>query len=109
MAVATAIIAESNRGGTALTAHPRPTGGTSSVNVLDHTALARHAALDADGFGHWLAGFIDGEGCFRLHTLYDSRYAYTYYACYFALDLRDDDTAVLEECVKRTGLGRVTF
>jgi hypothetical protein len=27
---------------------------------------AKYDALAADGFGHWLAGFIDGEGCFYM-------------------------------------------
>lgn len=54
-------------------------------------------------FGHWLAGFIDGEGCFRVHCEKGG----TYYACHFTLKLRDDDRAILEEIVERTGIGHL--
>jgi hypothetical protein len=54
-------------------------------------------------FGHWLAGFIDGEGCFRIHKEKGGGY----YACHFTLKLRDDDTAILEEIVVRTGVGHL--
>jgi hypothetical protein len=56
-----------------------------------------------DGFFHWLAGFIDGEGCFRIQK--EKRGGY--YACQFSLKLRDDDRAILNECVCRTGAGIV--
>lgn len=54
-------------------------------------------------FGHWLAGFIDGEGCFRIHKEKGGGY----YACHFTLKLRDDDRAILEEIVSRTGIGHL--
>jgi hypothetical protein len=54
-----------------------------------------------DAFGHWLAGFADGEGCFSiLH--HKGREAYH---CQFIIGLRDDDTAILREVHARTGLG----
>lgn len=43
-----------------------------------------------DGFGHWMAGFIDGEGCFTI-----VRWPNEWYTCTFTLALRDDDTAIL--------------
>lgn len=55
-----------------------------------------------DAFGHWLAGFIDGEGCFFFH-----KHKLQFSPPQFQLKLRDDDRAVLEECAVRTGLGRV--
>jgi hypothetical protein len=54
-------------------------------------------------FGHWLAGFIDGEGCFRVHREKGGGY----YACHFTLKLRDDDRAILEDIVARTGIGHL--
>lgn len=54
-------------------------------------------------FAHWLAGFIDGEGCFRIHKEKGGGY----YACHFTLKLRDDDRAILEEIVGRTGIGHL--
>ena len=52
-------------------------------------------------FGHWLAGFIAGEGCFRIHKSKGG----IYYACHFALKLRDDERPILEQIVRRTGIG----
>ena len=54
-------------------------------------------------FSHWLAGFIDGEGCFRVHK----EKAGAYYACHFALKLRDDERPILEEIVTRTAIGHL--
>jgi len=59
--------------------------------------------LSVDGFGHYLAGLIDGEGCFRIH----SQRRGDYYACAFSMRLRDDDRAILDEIVARTGVGKV--
>lgn len=55
-----------------------------------------------DDFGHWLAGFLDGEGCFtiRPHTL-------GIFGCEAVLWVRDDDRAIVEEIVARTGIGSV--
>src|SRR4051812_8024445 len=53
------------------------------------------------GFGHWLAGFIDGEGCFLIVR------TRTYHQCRFSLKVRDDDIAVIEEIQQRTQIGRV--
>lgn len=53
--------------------------------------------------GHWIAGFIDGEGCFRVH----SERRGSYYAAHFALKQRDDDASLLAFIADRTGIGRV--
>lgn len=58
--------------------------------------------VDRD-FGNWLAGFIDGEGCFRVHKEKSGGY----YACHFTLKLRDDERPILEEIVERTGIGHL--
>jgi hypothetical protein len=58
--------------------------------------------MDND-FGHWLAGFIAGEGCFRVHK----EKAGGYYACHFALKLRDDERPILSEIVSTTGIGHI--
>jgi hypothetical protein len=58
--------------------------------------------IEAD-YGNWLAGLIDGEGCFRVHKEKGGGY----YACHFTLKLRDDDRAMLEEIVVMTGIGHV--
>lgn len=55
-----------------------------------------------DGFGHWFAGFVDGEGHFDVrHTATGSC------VCRFVIGLRADDLAILEECQVRTGVGSI--
>lgn len=55
-------------------------------------------------FGHWLAGLIDGEGCFLI--VRDRRnWRRDYFTCHFRICLRSDDLAILEECHRRTGIG----
>ena len=60
--------------------------------------------LDRDGFGHYIAGFIDGEGSFVITTCGPSSGAAN---CRLQIKLRDDDAAILYEIQKRTGLGRI--
>lgn len=54
-----------------------------------------------DGFGHWLAGFIDGEGCFSIVRL--KREGRICWALRFTLKLRADDRPILDECQRRAG------
>ena len=60
----------------------------------------------SDDFGHWLAGFIDGEGCFSV-SYNGQRQRYPSLKCTFRIALRSDDTPLLEECRRQTGLGVV--
>lgn len=57
-------------------------------------------ALD-DSFGHWLAGLVDGEGCFLFHV--DNRYG----GCRprFQLKLRDDDLTTIKYVMANLKLG----
>lgn len=54
-------------------------------------------------FGAWLAGFTDGEGCFRIHKQKEGGY----YACHFQIKLRRDDRHILEQIRDYLGVGRV--
>lgn len=56
-----------------------------------------------DGFGHWLAGFIDGEGCFLIHNGKAGRS----HSFRLGVHQRADDLAILEEIQERTGIGRI--
>jgi hypothetical protein len=56
-------------------------------------------------FGHWLAGFIDGEGCFYIVNYKHTREG-GYRMC-FCINLRSDDVAILQQCAAVTGLGRL--
>src|SRR5262245_3364484 len=54
--------------------------------------------IDRDAFGHWLSGFTDGEGCFRLQLAHITRDGRSYDIAQpnFIICLRDDDTHILE-------------
>jgi hypothetical protein len=56
-----------------------------------------------DAFGHWLAGFIDGEGCFKITRISRS----VTYRCQFSLGVRVDDLATLEAVRDRLGFGSI--
>lgn len=62
--------------------------------------------IDRD-FGNWLAGFTDGEGSFAITRSVRPTATQTYFGCIIALGLRDDDRAILEEIMARTGCGRI--
>lgn len=62
--------------------------------------------MQDDAFLHWLAGFIDGEGCFSINGSATGRRAYS---CSFDLGLREDDSAILDEMVRRLGIGKVYY
>lgn len=52
-------------------------------------------------FGSWLAGFVDGEGCFTIkhHT--------SSFGTQFSIELRADDAAVLEQIRDTLGIGSI--
>jgi hypothetical protein len=52
-------------------------------------------------FAHWLAGFVDGEGCFTI--AYDP----PGYSCWVSIQLRRDDEPVLQEIRDQTGVGAI--
>lgn len=52
-------------------------------------------------FGHWMAGFIDGEGCFYITR--DTRRGV--YRARFSLSVRADDAPILDELRAKTGIG----
>ncbi len=64
--------------------------------------LPNGAVIPSD-FGHWLAGFIAGEGCFKIWQNKNTES----YTCRFKLKLRDDDKDILTEIVTLTRIGSV--
>lgn len=56
-----------------------------------------------DAFGHWLAGFLDGEGCFCVARTCGGRSR----ICSLNVAVRSDDRAILEEIQRETGIGKV--
>lgn len=62
----------------------------------------------ASSFGHWLAGFIDGEGCFYITTTTPAAAAPGALRPKFVLSLRADDRRVIETAREQLGgLGRI--
>lgn len=59
-----------------------------------------------DYWGGWLAGFTDGEGCFRI-AKQDEVNPCACYGCRFKINLRDDDKAILQEIQDTLGIGRI--
>jgi len=62
----------------------------------------RHDGRIDAGFGYWLAGFTDGEGCFRVQK--HERGTHT---CAFQIKLRRDDKAALERIRRFVGHGSI--
>jgi LAGLIDADG endonuclease len=58
-----------------------------------------------EGFGHWLAGFVDGEGCFTIRDNKGRRGESL--ICEFHMNLRRDDEPILQEIATWTGCGIV--
>ena len=56
-------------------------------------------------FRSWLAGFIAGEGYFRIHKEKNG----DYYACNFGVHMRADEGPILRGLAKKTGAGTVTI
>lgn len=56
--------------------------------------------------GYWLAGLIDGEGCFRVQANHSRTRGVETYATSFTLKLRDDDELILRTIIALTGIGR---
>lgn len=62
------------------------------------------AATDP-AFGYWLAGFVDGEGCFRVQ-----RHTRGTATCTFQIKVRKDDSAILKKIQSYFGgIGRVNY
>jgi|SRR5215471_4008869 len=55
--------------------------------------------IDRDAFGHWLSGFVDGEGCFAVQ-------ANRYRRAFFTLSLRADELPILQQIQSFLGCGR---
>jgi hypothetical protein len=73
-----------------------------SGSARQRSAPSRVGGPD-DAFGHWFAGFADGEGSFDIHSVASG----AAYICRFIIGLRSDDRAVLDEIAARTGLGSI--
>lgn len=59
-----------------------------------------------DDFGHWFAGFVDGEGCFTISKKPARHKGIT---LTFTIKLRDDDDGILHEIKNTLGIGRIYY
>lgn len=60
------------------------------------------SSLDIDpSFGHWFAGFTDGEGCFLIQKKRNG------YVCRFSITLRADDRKTLEHIQQELEVGSI--
>jgi hypothetical protein len=62
----------------------------------------RYDVLVGKDFGHWLAGFVDGEGCFTIVKHHNRSFQ-----CSFVIRLRFDDIEVLRMIQATLGIGIV--
>lgn len=60
-----------------------------------------------DAFGNWLAGFIDGEGCFSVREIKGTKDSH--YIFRFTIRLRIDDIEILNLIRDTIKLGTVYF
>ena len=58
-------------------------------------------------FGHYLAGLIDGEGCFMLNKQTQHKHLSVFYYPRFALHMRADEMPILLQIKEFLGVGNV--
>jgi len=62
--------------------------------------------VQRDAFGHWLSGFVDGEGSFNVGYHIPRGGKTTLFVTHLAIELRSDDLEILEEIKKYFGCGQ---
>lgn len=76
----------------------------------NHPIPAFPANIDRNTFGHWLSGFVDGEGCFTLRAFRRERPNVSRlesFVARFLITLRSDDVAILESIRSYWQCGRI--
>ena len=66
--------------------------------------------IDKDSFGHWLSGFVDGEGCFGIYCYSNKRtneFNPGALSFEFSIQLREDDRDILEEIQRYFNCGHL--
>jgi hypothetical protein len=65
------------------------------------------AENENENTGHYIAGFVDGEGCFHIESS-TRRNNRVYFRAKFIVSVRDDDVGILHEIQKTLGCGIVS-
>ncbi len=74
----------------------------------DHSIPAFPADVSRDDFGHWLSGFVDGEGCFRLRLArHNSNNPRPTPVIEFVIKMRADELPILRTIQSYFGCGRM--
>jgi len=73
--------------------------------LIDFMSKDWDSATIDPAFGHYIAGLVDGEGCFRIHKAHGA--SSTTYTCEFGLKLRDDDSLILNQIHRVLKIGRL--
>jgi hypothetical protein len=68
--------------------------------------MSRGPEVLEDAFGHWFAGFMDGEGHFGI-GINGVRRNRQSYRCVAGIQVRHDDGPILAEVHERLGMGRL--
>ncbi len=67
--------------------------------------MATDHSTDRNAFGHWLSGFVDGEGCFLLQF---RMMGHSFIGrARFMLKLRDDDSEIMKRIHEFWGVGHI--
>lgn len=76
--------------------------------MAEHDTTDFTDPVQRDAFGHWLSGFVDGEGSFNVETSGMRKgIATSGYCCRFTIQLRFDDRPILEEIARFLGCGQL--
>jgi hypothetical protein len=65
--------------------------------------------VDREAFGHWLSGFVDGEGSFDLSVFRTGEHTRPSFHARLNITIRDDDADILRSIQSYFGCGRLTF
>src|SRR5215468_2549053 len=74
---------------------------------MRHSILPFPADIDRDAFGHWLSGFVDGEGCSLLKVGTERGGRQLTRQIGFVINLRLDDVGILRQIQSYWKCGRI--
>jgi hypothetical protein len=76
--------------------------------MAEHDTTDFTDPVQRDAFGHWLSGFVDGEGSFNLTNHRPTGHSVVC-TCSIAIEVRCDELPTLEMIRKYFGVGAISF